>query len=167
MRSPPPSAATPCATSSSSREEPLVLMRRLETFSTRHIGFVRVTADDGAQGWGQLSTYNSDITAQILHRQVAPWALGADAFPVGPLLDLIEEGEHKFPGSYLKRAMAGLDTALWDLRGKREGKPVVALLGGQPGKLRAYASSMRRDISPRDEAGRLSRLRDRFGFSAF
>ena len=142
-------------------------IRRLETFSNRHIGFVRVTVEDGSQGWGQLSTYNSDITAQILHRQVAPWALGADAFPIGPLLDRIEEREHKFPGSYLKRAMGGLDTALWDLRGKLEGKPVVALLGGAPGKLRAYASSMKRDITPRDEAARFTRLRDRFGFDAF
>jgi L-alanine-DL-glutamate epimerase-like enolase superfamily enzyme len=142
-------------------------IRRLETFSNRHIGFVRVTVEDGSQGWGQLSTYNSDITAQILHRQVAPWALGADAFPFGALLDRIQEREHKFPGSYLKRAMGGLDTALWDLRGKLEAKPVVALLGGQPGPLRAYASSMRRDITPRDEATRFLRLRDRFGFDAF
>jgi L-alanine-DL-glutamate epimerase-like enolase superfamily enzyme len=132
-------------------------IHRLETFSNRYIGFVRVTAEDGAQGWGQLSTYNTDITAQILHRQVAPWALGADAFPIGPLLDRIEEKEHKFPGSYLKRAMGGLDTALWDLRGKLEGKPVVALLGGAPGRLRAYASSMKRDITPRDEAARFHR----------
>ena len=140
---------------------------RLETFANRHIGFVRVTADDGTQGWGQLSTYNSDITAQILHRQVAPWALRAEAFPVGPLLDLIEEREHKFPGSYLKRAMAGLDTALWDLRGKHEGKPVVSLLGGAATRLRAYASSMKRDITPRDEAARFLRLRDQHGFGAF
>lgn len=142
-------------------------IRRLETFSNRHIGFVRVTAEDGGQGWGQLSTYNADITAQILHRQVAPWALGAAAFPLGPLLDRIEEKEHKFPGSYLKRAMAGLDTALWDLRGKLEGKPVVTLLGGQPGQVRAYASSMRRDITPGDEAARFARLRDDYGFAAF
>ena len=144
-----------------------MLIHRLETFSNRYIGFVRVTAKDGSQGWGQLSTYNSDITAQILHRQVAPWALGAAAFPIGPLLDRIEEKEHKFPGSYLKRAMGGLDTALWDLRGKLEGKPVVTLLGGAPGKLRAYASSMKRDITPRDEAARFARLRDQFGFDAF
>jgi L-alanine-DL-glutamate epimerase-like enolase superfamily enzyme len=142
-------------------------IRRLETFSTPHIGFVRVTTEDGAQGWGQLSTYNSDITARVFHRQVAPWALGAEGFPIGPLLDRIEEKEHKFPGSYLKRAMAGLDTALWDWRGRAEGKPVVALLGGEPRKLRAYASSMRRDITPRDEAARFVRLRDELGFDAF
>ena len=38
---------------------------RIETFATPLIGFVRVTTADGAQGWGQVSTYNSDITAQI------------------------------------------------------------------------------------------------------
>jgi len=142
-------------------------IKRLETFSNRFIGFVRVTAEDGSQGWGQLSTYNADIAAQVFHRQIAPYALGADAFAIDPLIDRIEEKEHKFPGSYIKRAMAGLDTALWDLRGKREGKPVVVLLGGKPGKLRTYASSMKRDITPVDEAARFLRLRDRHGFDAF
>ncbi len=142
-------------------------IRRLETFSNRHIGFVRVTTANGAQGWGQLSTYNADISAQVLHRQVAPWVLGAEPFPLGPLLDRVEEREHKFPGSYMKRAMGGLDTALGDLRGKLEGKPVVEPLGGTPGRLRAYASSMRRDITPEDEARRFVRLRDELGFDAF
>jgi L-alanine-DL-glutamate epimerase-like enolase superfamily enzyme len=140
---------------------------RLETFTNRFIGFVRVTVEDGSQGWGQLSTYNADITAEVFHRQIAPYALGADAIVIDPLIDRIEEKEHKFPGSYIKRAMAGLDTALWDWRGKAEGKPVVALLGGKPGKLRTYASSMKRDITPADEAERFRRLRDRHGFDAF
>jgi L-alanine-DL-glutamate epimerase-like enolase superfamily enzyme len=140
---------------------------RLETFCNRHIGFVRVTTEDGAQGWGQLSTYNADISAQVLHRQVAPWVLGQEAFPLGVLLDRVEERELKFPGSYIKRAMGGLDTALWDLRGKVEGKPVVELLGGTPGRLRAYASSMRRDITPEDEADRFVRLQGELGFDAF
>ena len=50
---------------------------RIETFCTPLVGFVRVTADDGTTGWGQVSTYSSDLTCEILHRQVAPWALGA------------------------------------------------------------------------------------------
>jgi len=128
---------------------------------------VRLTTDTGAVGWGQTSTYNADITASIFHRQVAPWALGANAFDLPALVERIEEREHKFPGSYRCRAIAGLDTALWDLRGKLEGKPVVELLGGRPRRLRAYASSMRRDISPGDEAERLVRLRDEQGFDAF
>ena len=139
----------------------------LETFTNEFVCFVRVTTDSGAIGWGQTSTYNADITATIFHRQVAPWALGADAADIEGLVHRIEEREHKYPGSYRCRALAGLDTALWDLRGKLEGKPVVELLGGRPRRLRAYASSMRRDLTPEQEAARLVRLRDEKGFDAF
>ncbi len=87
-------------------------IQRIETFCNQFVGFVRVTASDGSQGWGQVSSYNADITSEILHRQVAPWSLGRDALDIETLIDLIPEREHKFPGSYLCRAMAGLDTAL-------------------------------------------------------
>jgi L-alanine-DL-glutamate epimerase-like enolase superfamily enzyme len=142
-------------------------IKSIETFCTQYVGITRVTAEDGSQGWGQVSTYNADITAKVLHRQVAPHALGADAFDIETLIDLIPEREHKFPGSYLCRAMAGLDTALWDLRGKAEGKSVCELLGGRPRAIRAYGSSMERDITPEAEAERLCRLRDEKGFDAF
>ncbi len=145
----------------------MLRIARLETFANEFVCFVKLTADSGAVGWGQTSTYNADISATIFHRQIAPWALGADALAIEPLLDRIEEREHKYPGSYRCRAMAGLDTAMWDLRGKLEGKPVVELLGGRPGRLRAYASSMKRDITPDVEAARLVRLRDELGFDAF
>lgn len=142
-------------------------VKSIETFTDEFVCFVKVTNSRGDVGWGQTSTYNADITAQILHRQVAPWALGADASNIGALVTRIEEHEHKFPGSYRCRAIAGLDTALWDLRGRVEEQPVVALLGGTPKKLRAYASSMKRDITPEDEARRFVKLRDQFGFDAF
>lgn len=142
-------------------------IRRIESFCTEDVGFVRVTAEDGATGWGQVSTYNADITSQVLHRQVAPWVLGAETTPLDDLLDVITEREHKYPGSYLRRAISGFDTAVWDLRGKVAGKPVTELIGGTPGPLRAYASSMKRDITPAAEAERLKRLRDDKGFDAF
>jgi L-alanine-DL-glutamate epimerase-like enolase superfamily enzyme len=142
-------------------------IHKLETFANRFVCFVRLTADTGDVGWGQTSTYNADITATIFHRQVAPWALGADAADIAGLVQRIEEREHKFPGSYRCRALAGLDTALWDLRGRLQDKPVVELLGGRPRTLRAYASSMKRDITPKAEAQRLLQLRDTMGFDAF
>lgn len=140
---------------------------RIETFSSEFVGFVRITTEDGATGLGQVSTYNSDITAKVLHRQVAPWVLGVEFDDIDALTDKVIEREHKFPGSYMKRALGGLDTAIWDWRGKQAGLPVASLLGGSPGPLRAYASSMRRDITPAAEADRFLRLRDRFGFDAF
>jgi len=140
---------------------------RLETFATPDVTMVRVTSADGAIGWGQTSTYHADITAQIFHRQVAPWVLGRDADDIAGAVQIVEEREHKFPGSYRCRALAGLDTALWDWRGRRAGLPVASLLGGGPGRLRAYASSMKRDITPHDEARRFQHLRDTQGFDAF
>jgi L-alanine-DL-glutamate epimerase-like enolase superfamily enzyme len=144
-----------------------VRITRIETFSNQFVGFVRITAEDGSQGWGQVSTYNSDITSAVLHRQVAPWVLGVEFDDIDALTDKVIEREHKFPGSYMKRAIGGLDTAIWDWRGKQAGLPVTSLIGGSPGELRAYASSMKRDITPADEAERFKRLRGEFGFDAF
>jgi L-alanine-DL-glutamate epimerase-like enolase superfamily enzyme len=142
-------------------------INKIETFCNRFVGFVRVSTDDGFQGWGQVSTYNADITCKVLHRQVAPHALGFYAVDTTTWIDLIFEKEHKFPGSYLCRALCGLETALWDLRGKIEEKSVCELLGGRPRPFPVYGSSMRRDITPEEEADRLMRLRDEFGYNAF
>ena len=54
------------------------------------------------------------------------------------IANLVLEKEHKFPGSYVLRAIAGLDTSLWDLKGKLENKPVTELIGGNTGSLKVY-----------------------------
>ncbi len=145
----------------------LGLINRIETYTDEFVCFVRISTTDGSFGWGQTSTYNADITAQVVHRQVAPWVLGQDPGNIAELVAVVQEREHKFPGSYRCRALAGLDTSLWDLHGRAVGKPVVELLGGHSGPLRAYASSMKRDITPADEAARFVRMRDEKGFDAF
>lgn len=141
-------------------------LTRLETFHNEFLCFVQATAEDGAVGWGQTSTYNADITAQVFHRQIAPWALGQECGDIAGLVQRIERAEHKYPGSYRNRAMAGLDTALWDMAGRRAGLPVAALIGGSAGPVRAYASSMSRDLTPEAEAERLKRICGEQGFTA-
>ncbi len=149
-------------------------IKSIETFTHNPLSVVRVCTDTGHEGWGQISPYNADIAATVLHRQIAPHALGADVTPsasvrddIGALVDRCLEATYKFPGSYVCRALTGLDTALWDLRGKLAGKSVCELLGGHPRPFPVYGSSMRRDITPEDEAVRLVKLRDTFGFRAF
>jgi L-alanine-DL-glutamate epimerase-like enolase superfamily enzyme len=142
-------------------------IQSIETFTREHLSIVRVRTDDGAEGYGQIAPYNADIAALVLHRQVAPVALGADPLDVDALADRVIEAGYKFPWSYLCRALAGVDTALWDLRGRLEGKSVCELLGGHPRPFPVYGSSMRRDIRPEDEAERLVRLRDELGYRAF
>jgi L-alanine-DL-glutamate epimerase-like enolase superfamily enzyme len=142
-------------------------IQRIETFTRGPLSIVRVRTEDGAEGIGQISPYNADISATVLHRQIAPHALGREALDIEGLVDYLFEVNYKFPGSYVCRAVTGLDTALWDLRGKLEGKSVCELLGGTPRSLPVYASSMRRDITPEKEAERLARLRESHGFRAF
>jgi L-alanine-DL-glutamate epimerase-like enolase superfamily enzyme len=142
-------------------------IQSIETFTKGSISIVRVRTDDGAEGLGQIAPFHADISALVLHRQVAPHALGANAFNTERLSDMVIEGEYKFPGSYVCRALAGLDTALWDLHGKLERMSVCELFGGKRRPLPAYGSSMRRDIKPEEEAERLCRLRDQQGFRAF
>ena len=46
---------------------------RVETFHNEFVCFVRVTAEDGAFGWGQTAPYNADITAQGFASATAAW----------------------------------------------------------------------------------------------
>ena len=142
-------------------------IKKLETFTKPFVSFVKTTLEDGSVGFGQMSTYHADITAQIFHKQVAPWILNKSWEDFDDIENLVLEKEHKFPGSYLLRAIAGLDTSLWDLKGKILNKPVTALIGGMTGDLKVYGSSMKRDISANDEADRFKRLHQEQGIDAF
>ncbi|MBM4047032.1 MAG: mandelate racemase/muconate lactonizing enzyme family protein [Planctomycetes bacterium] len=142
-------------------------IKTIETFTDKRVTIVRVRTEDGAEGYGQTAPSNADITATVLHRQIAPQFLGRDDGDLEALVDRCIEANYKFPWSYVCRALAGVETALWDLRGKRLGKSVCELLGGAPRPIPAYGSSMRRDITPKDEGERLARLRDTFGYRAF
>lgn len=140
----------------------------IETFvQGQRLGMVRVTVEDGSTGWGQMAPSNADITALVLHRQLAPIALGWGVDDLDGLSDAIIEGTYKFPGTYVCRALAGLDTAIWDLRGRQRGQSVCALLGGLPRLFPVYGSSTSRKITPADEAARMVRLRDDVGYRAF
>lgn len=139
----------------------------IETFTTKDICIVRVRTDSGEEGYGQVAPYHANITALVLHQQIAPHVLGQDPMDIDGIVDRSIEAEHKFPGSYICRAVGGIDTALWDLKGKLEGKSVCELLGGNHQPINAYGSSMRRNISPEDEAQRLRELMKSHGYKAF
>jgi len=142
-------------------------VKSIETFQRELLALVRITASDGKTGWGQIAPYEADISAMVLHRLIARRVIGRDISEIDAINDDIIDAQLKFPWSFLCRALAGVDTALWDLYGNITGKPVAALLGGSVRPLPAYGSSMRRDISPADEAARLAKLRDTFGCKAF
>ena len=147
--------------------EPGLTIRGIETWTQGGFGVVRITTNDGKEGWGQMSPFEPETTATVLHRQVARLVLGQDPSRIDAIADRVIDANMKYPWSYVCRALTGVDTAIWDLYGKIKGKPVCELLGGKPGAFPVYGSSMRRDISPEDEAVRIAKLRDAQGYGAF
>lgn len=146
---------------------PGLKIKAVETFLQEPFALVRITASDGTQGWGQMAPYNAGLSVEMLHGVIARSILGRDVSEIDAINDGVINAAMKFPWSFVCRALAGVDTALWDLYGQITEKPVAVLLGGKVRPLSAYGSSMRRDISPADEAARLARLRDSLGAQAF
>ena len=144
---------------------------RIETFTSTEpeprLSLCRVCTDDGHEGFGQLAWKNADIAAAVLHRQVAPHALGREPGELAAILQDVVDREAKFQGTYLCRAMAGLDTAVWDVLGKQQGMSVCELLGGTARPLAVYGSSMQRATTPEQEVRMLAEARERHGYAAF
>jgi len=142
-------------------------IKSVETFTSGNVSIVRVLTDAGTEGYGQISTYDADISAMIMHRKIARHAIGKDPGDLDAIVDRCIEANYKYPWSFVCRALAGLDTAVWDLLAKREERSVCELLGGKRKSIVAYGSSMSRSIKPADEAKRLVRLKETKGYRAF
>ena len=107
---------------------------------------VRVDTDDGLTGWGEAFAYSSrSAVVAAVRDMVAPLAIGQDAADIAGLGHKLQQSLHIF-GRYgiTMHALSGLDIALWDLAGKRAGKPLHQLLDGTPrATIPAYASLLR------------------------
>jgi len=120
---------------------------------------VVVTTDSGLQGFGEAKAAvgSSGSCASIvscIENEIKPILLGKDARHISRIWEHIYNGtrDHyslsrgrKFPilgrRGLTISAMSGIDTALWDLKGKALGVPVVELLGGScREQMPAYAS---------------------------
>ncbi|HEV2068010.1 MAG TPA: mandelate racemase/muconate lactonizing enzyme family protein [Thermomicrobiales bacterium] len=140
---------------------------RIETHlgEGQQIAVVKVFTDQGAEGIGQTSTYGAAITVEVLHTMVAPHFLGQNPWDLERIVDRVIRDQYKFPGTFIHRALCGIDTAIWDLLGKITGQPVYRLLGGlERAEVPMYASSMRRDASPEAEVQRFASAIERDGF---
>jgi len=161
----------------------------IETYSTPQLCFVEVNFDNGIQGLGQTAPFAADISAMVMHRQIAQAAVGKE-LPVsadrneiesytkkiaedplmagspGDLCENIALSNYKHLGSHLFRTLSGLDTALWDALGKAAGKPVYSLVGGTRKAVSVYGSSMDRVMPEEDEAARMNALHAK-GYGAF
>ena len=132
---------------------------------------VRVTDRDGAVGWGEVwcnfpscgAEHRAHLVAELFRPLIVGRTYGGpaaafEALGAATRVLAIQTGE---PGP-LAQCIAGIDTALWDLAGRRAGLPVWRLLGGESPAIGVYASG----LNP-DEPARLAAARRAEGHVAF
>ena len=127
--------------------------------------FVRVHTDDGISGIGEASPMQGGVASLgIIQRDITPALIGQDPLDHAVLLD---QALHSFvklgPEGALTGALAALDIALWDIKGKVFGQPVYKLLGGAwRTALPFYASIGGNGVRSVDEVCRVveARLKD-------
>lgn len=121
---------------------------------------VEVETDEGLTGWGETQApIGPEIAQTIVQRLLGPAILGRDPLDTDRRFTEMYETMRVRGQStgYQIDAMAGLDIALWDIRGKAAGLPVSRLLGGRHrDTLPCYVSGLRR----KDLVGRLEEARE-------
>lgn len=129
--------------------------------------FVRIYTDDGLMGLGEASPMQGGrASLAMIEHDIAPSLLGADPLDHAVLQDRLVHGLVKLgPEGALAGALAAIDIALWDLKGKLLGQPIYKLVGGAwRTSLPFYASIGRNSFGQRtvDEVCRAveERMRD-------
>ncbi len=132
-------------------------------FQQRTSLVVRLSTDDGLQGWGEAGvSMPVEHVQAYLHDVLAARVLGRDPEASEPLWHELYGFARDFgrKGACMA-AVSGVDIALWDLRGKAAGRPVHALMGGAyRERVRAYATGLYyREEDLRDVDGAVARVR--------
>ena len=114
---------------------------RIETFfvAPRWL-FVRVESEDGAVGWGEASLEGWAEAVDGAFEALKDRFIGHDPYRIEDLFQVGYRGGFYRGGPVLMSALAGLEQALWDLKGKAVGLPAWEMLGGKVrDHIRAYA----------------------------
>lgn len=121
---------------------------------------VKITTDQGIVGWGEShAVMTPRVVKTVITDLFTPILLGENAFNIEVLWEKMYSTQRLrgYTSGFFKRAMAGIDIALWDILGKAAGMPVYRLLGGKfRDTIPTYQGVGGRDISQlRENAHRL------------
>jgi len=101
------------------------------TSPDRNFVTLRLTTDDGLVGIGDATLNGRELAVvAYLKEHVAPLLLGKDASRIEDMWQFLYRGAYWRRGPVTMAAIAAVDTALWDIKGKAAGMPVYQLLGG-------------------------------------
>ena len=113
-------------------------------FARSHNQFVvlRIETDAGIEGIG-VSFFGGALSATLKHaiEQLGELIVGEDPLRGDALTQQLRAaGASAGPGGLLTLAIAGIDMALWDIKGKDRGQSLGAMLGGLRERVPTYAS---------------------------
>lgn len=115
----------------------------IQSFESQETPIVRITDADGAEGAGYSYTIGTGGPSVIalLEHTLAPLLIGREAEEIEAIWKAMLFRTHATAvGAITSLAMAAIDTALWDLRGKRAGLPLWRLAGGAKPSVPVYTT---------------------------
>jgi mannonate dehydratase len=109
----------------------IVNARVIVTCPGRNFVTLKIECDDGTTGVGDATLNGRELSvASYLSEHVIPCLIGRDAHRIEDLWQYLYKGAYWRRGPVTMSAIAAVDTALWDIKGKLAGLPVYQLLGG-------------------------------------
>src|SRR6185295_7204319 len=98
----------------------------------RNFVTLKLTTEDGVHGLGDATLNGRELAvASYLGDHVVPLLIGKDARRIEDMWHFLYQGAYWRRGPVTMTAIAAVDMALWDIKGKTLGVPVYQLLGGQ------------------------------------
>ena len=130
--------------------------------------FVRIHTDEGITGIGECFRRQPSVIKTLINDLLAPAIIGKDPTETTLRFDDMQRAASAYEmGGAVWCAIAGLDIALWDIKGKALNQPIANLLGGMKRHaIPMYASSMRRDLTPLEEGRRAASFVEQ-GYSGY
>ncbi len=138
----------------------------IDAASDRPYVFVKIETDQGVHGWGEATLEGKAGAVIATVNDLREYLVGQDPMQVEHLWQSIYVHSFYRAGPILGSALAGVDQALWDIRGKVLGQPVWRLLGGplEPRGVRGYYHAR---ASTKEEMARLRENAAKLGVTAF
>ncbi|MDR7154947.1 mannonate dehydratase [Sphingobium xenophagum] len=97
----------------------------------RNFVTLKIVTEDGVYGLGDATLNGRELSvASYLQDHVIPCLIGRDAHRIEDIWQYLYKGAYWRRGPVTMSAIAAVDTALWDIKGKLAGLPVYQLLGG-------------------------------------
>ncbi|MCA1939982.1 MAG: galactonate dehydratase [Caenispirillum bisanense] len=93
--------------------------------------FLKIETDAGVSGWGEPVIEGRAATVEAAVQEFSDYLIGKDPRRIEDIWQTLYRGGFYRGGPILMSAIAGIDQALWDIKGKALGVPVHELLGGQ------------------------------------